>query len=185
MGKGSGGGNKHPTRVALLTVRACFVGRIVQRFDVGHAEDLHVPAEGNCLDPVFGFTALERPHTRAEPNEELRGLHAGEAGGDKVPKFVQKNHYPEGKCHDQSARIARGHRPRHQSKRHDPRSKRVHPSRFSRTPVRVSRTPVRVSRALGGFSRARGGVRRINGREIDESFDLFFPQRLDFVTFSG
>ena len=75
--------------VACRYVRASSADRHL--VEVVHADDLHERAEREQADAVFGLAAVEAPEPGTEPDEELRGLHAGEPRRHEVAGLVQEH----------------------------------------------------------------------------------------------
>src|SRR5438105_2501752 len=80
-----------PVPERLLAIAPRLVGR-VDLFEVRHAHDADVAAEGQRLHAVLGLAPANRPEPRAEPHEELGDLHAAPLGRDEVAQLVQHDH---------------------------------------------------------------------------------------------
>ncbi|CAB4814742.1 unannotated protein [freshwater metagenome] len=100
----TGGDHPHPPGVGALTVRLPLVlgGHLV---DVGHADDLHEAAERDCPHAVLDAIAVNAPHPRAEPEEELSGLHPAAAGSPEVAQLVQHDRHCQSEHEHQHPRV--------------------------------------------------------------------------------
>ncbi len=106
---GQSNGQTSPRR--LVAVGPGFVGR-VHLFDVGHADDPAITAEGQGFYAISGLTLGDGPHAWPETNEKLGHFHARPLGRHEVAELVEDDHHQQPEDDQdsgQSAEISRYH----------------------------------------------------------------------------